>query len=179
MRNFLLNIGLGLIFTFSLSSCNNEGDVIDMQSGENVNICSNRISIDEARSDLESLLDDLDAIHSRGLSATSRRKIKVNTKYSGGHVWLAHGLLERRREIKHYSSSGDYISSSYETQWYPLCNWGWSGSRDGYYLSAAFDTNKGFIYPDGEPTSRASEPAEGASEYNYQFKLSAITGIRK
>jgi len=105
--------------------------------------------------------------------------IKIKTKYSGGHQWLAHGLLERRREIKHYNSNGNYVSSSYESQWYPLCNWGWGGNRDGYYLSAAFDTNNGCLFSEGEPTSRSGDLPEGTSDYNYQFKISAITGIRK
>jgi len=105
--------------------------------------------------------------------------IKVKTEYSGGHQWLAHGLIERRREIKHYDPNGCLVGSSYETQWYPLCNWGWGGNRDGYYLSAAFDTNKGCVFPDGEPSSRSGDSAEGSSAYNYQFNISAITGIRK
>lgn len=71
------------------------------------------------------------------------------------------------------------ISTSYESQWYPLCNWGWGGSRDGYYLSAAFDTTKGYSYSENETSSRSSDPVEGTSDYNYQFKLTAITGIRK
>lgn len=105
--------------------------------------------------------------------------IKIKTSYSGGHQWLAHGLLERRREIKQYNSNGSLISTSYESQWYPLCNWGWGGSRDGYYLSAAFDTTKGYSYSENETSSRSSDPVEGTSDYNYQFKLTAITGIRK
>lgn len=105
--------------------------------------------------------------------------IKVKTKYSGGHQWLAHGLLERKREIEHYTTAGTYVNSSYESQWYPLCNWGWSGHRDGYYLSAAFDTNSGYVFHESEVSSRSGDPSEGTSPYNYQYKISSITGIRK
>lgn len=105
--------------------------------------------------------------------------IKINTEYSGGHQWLAHGLLERRREVKHFKANGTYDYSSYESQWYPLCNWGWNGYRDGYYLSAAFDTTMGSEFPDGTAPSRADNPPEGSSDYFYQYKLSTITGIRK
>lgn len=105
--------------------------------------------------------------------------IKVKTKYSGGHQWLAHGLLERRREIKRYNISGNYISSTYESQWYPLCNWGWGGSRDGYYLSAAFDANNGCSFYESESSSRSGDFVDGTTDYNYQFKITAITGIRK
>lgn len=105
--------------------------------------------------------------------------IKIKNVYSGGHQWLAHGLLERRREIKHYNSNGGLISTSYETHWYPLCNWGWGGLNDGYYLSEAFDTTKGYCYSENATSSRSSNPVEGTADYNYQFKLTAITGIRK
>lgn len=105
--------------------------------------------------------------------------IKIKTKYSGGHQWLAHGLLERRREIKRYNSCDTYIGSYYESLWYPLCNWGWGGSRDGYYLSEAFDTNSGCVFHEEESTSRSGDLVDGMSDYNFQFKISAITGIRK
>lgn len=102
----------------------------------------------------------------------------IATKYSGGHRWLAHGLLVRTREIKHYNADGHYESSSYETQYYPLCNWGWGGEDDGYYLSGVFDTTRGSEYPDDTPSTRAEEEA-GTKEYYYQYKLNAVIDIRK
>lgn len=106
--------------------------------------------------------------------------ITVNVEYDGGHLWLAHGLLERRRKVSHYSASGSYTGSSYETQWYPLCNWGWNGLSDGYYLSGAFDSTKGGTFSDYEPSSRNDETViEEGTDGNYQYKLFAVTGIRK
>lgn len=98
--------------------------------------------------------------------------IKIKTSYHKGHQWLAHGLLERRREFKYYQN-GKYLYSAIYSEYYPLCNWGWDGNRDGYYLSEAFDTNPVPEYPGDMVSSRADQ------DYNYQYKITTITGIRK
>ncbi len=54
-----------------------------------------------------------------------------------------------------------------ETEWYPLCNWGWNGDDDGYYLSTVFDPSKGPSFP----TSTRS------SNLNCDMKI--LTNIRK
>lgn len=102
--------------------------------------------------------------------------IKVKTKYSGGHRWLCHGLLERRRTVKTYNSNGVLQSTTTESQWYPLCNWGWGGSQDGYYLSSAFNSNKGPAYSDA---TRSVEDENGSEDYNFQYKITALIGARK
>ena len=102
--------------------------------------------------------------------------ITVSTKYSGGHRWLCHGLLERRRTVKTYNSNGVLQSSTTESEWYPLCNWGWSGYHDGYYLSKAFNSNNAPSYP---TSTRSYELENGAEDYNYQYKITTVTGIRK
>lgn len=102
--------------------------------------------------------------------------IKIKTTYSGGHRWLCHGLLERRRTVKTYSSSGVLQNTTTESEWYPLCNWGWGGYQDGYYLSSAFNSNNGASYPDA---TRSTSSENGSEDYNYQFKITAVTGIRK
>lgn len=100
----------------------------------------------------------------------------INTKYEGGHAWLMHGLMERSRTVKVYSYSNQLISTKIETYYYPLCNWGWDGYRDGYYLSEVFDTTEGPAYgPDKAPEL----VAERAKDGDFQYKLQAIVGIRK
>ena len=101
--------------------------------------------------------------------------IKVQTSYEGGHAWLVHGLLERRRQVKTYSGN-NLLNTRYETYLYPLCNWGWEGYQDGYYLSNAFDSTSGPVY---DETTRADDNAENQQEGNFQFKITQITGIRK
>lgn len=94
--------------------------------------------------------------------------------YGGGHAWLIHGLLERTREVKIYNGMGQYKYSTYETLYYPNCNWGWDGDHDGYFLSGVFDVSKGPVltedlYP-GSPNNILD---------NYQYKVKVVSGIRK
>lgn len=103
--------------------------------------------------------------------------ITVCVTYEGGHRWLAHGLLERRRTVAHYSGNV-CLSRSYESQWYPLCNWGW-GWGGGYYFSGAFDAYNGLVYQESEPSSRDEETTVEGTDGNYQYKITAVTGIRK
>lgn len=83
-----------------------------------------------------------------------------------GHCWLIHGLLERTRATREYYNH-KLINTTYETEWYPLCNWGWNGDDDGYYLSAVFDPSEGPSFP----TSTRS------SNLNCDMKI--LTNIRK
>ena len=93
--------------------------------------------------------------------------------YEGGHRWLGHGLLERTREKRYRSTvSNGILYTETETEWYILCNWGWGGSGDGYYLSEVFNQAKGPNYDTG---TRANE---GSTNY-FQVNLTAVTGIRK
>lgn len=101
---------------------------------------------------------------------------KINTKYSGGHKWLCHGLLERRRTVKTYNSNGVLQNTTSESEWYPLCNWGWGGYQDGYYLSNAFDSKSGPSYP---TSTRNNNTENGSEDYNFQYKITTVTGIRK
>ena len=68
------------------------------------------------------------------------------------------------------------LSTSYESEWYILCNYGWNGEDNGYYLSKVFDANNGYVYPSN---TRATEDLGNGTKYNYQYKLRAITNIRK
>ena len=55
-----------------------------------------------------------------------------------------------------------------------MCNWGWDGYEDGYYLSKAFNTVEGPVYPD----TKIVDNTNGSEDYNYQYKIQAIVGIR-
>ncbi|MBD5228025.1 MAG: hypothetical protein HDS67_08360 [Bacteroidales bacterium] len=103
-------------------------------------------------------------------------RINENNTYKG-HEWLAHGLLERQRAVKAYAREGGYLYTKYEYQWYTLCNWGWDGSQDGYYLSGVFDTTSGPIY--GDDLNSPDPDVTGGPKRNYKYLLKAQTGIRK
>ena len=98
--------------------------------------------------------------------------IKFSYIYSGGHRWLVHGLLERRREVRRHNIKGEVIYKYFESVYYPQCNWGWTGTADGYYLSEVFDSTQGPIYED---TFRSEEGTSG----NYQYNITMVSGIRK
>ena len=59
--------------------------------------------------------------------------------------------------------------------WYPLCNWGWGGFHNGYYLSNAFDSNSEPEYP---TSTKNAETTNGTSG-NYQYNTTVVIGIRK
>lgn len=111
--------------------------------------------------------------------------ITVNTSFGGGHRWLVHGLMTRSRTVTEYKDPngvyptvrvlpppGSNIYRTYtETQGpYLLCNMGWGGYQDGYYMGGVFNANSGPIYP---------SPTRDNVERYYQHELTMITGIRK
>lgn len=97
----------------------------------------------------------------------------IASSYSGGHEWLIHGMLERRRNLYKYDRNGRLVSVQKCSTFYPQCNWGWNGVRDGYYFYGNFDTTNGPDYPESLNGSRSD------ADYNYRYKLTMITGIRK
>lgn len=111
--------------------------------------------------------------------------IKINTysTYSGGHRWLAHGLLKRVRKVSQYDRNNKLINEWDEVVWYPLCNFGWDGYGDGYYLSGAFDVNKQPAYKRNGPHMRSSSEKDSyeneGTPNNFQYKMTAVLGIRK
>ncbi len=70
---------------------------------------------------------------------------------------------------------GTLIDKGEESQWYVLCNWGWYGLADGYYLSNAFNVAEGAVFPENELGAN-SETVNGL---NFQYKVQMIKGIRK
>lgn len=91
-------------------------------------------------------------------------KKKTYKSYKEGHAWVIDGLITRRRLVE-VERRGRIIYSYYQYESLVNCNYGWNGMDDGYYNSAAFDTNKG-------PVTRSGESG------NYQFKLEMLTDIK-
>ena len=89
-----------------------------------------------------------------------------------GHIWLGHGLMELRVDVKEYNEF-DEIMASYSNivNYYILCNFGFdAGNANGYYLSGVFCANEGPAYP---------SPTRGVIADFYQYDLEAIVNIRK
>lgn len=98
---------------------------------------------------------------------------KVSPQELIAHCWLCHGLLQRRRTIYYLDEHGYLVKSESQTVYYPLCNWGWGGVQDGYYLTNVFDPRSGTQF--GEIGNTVSP---GGPDYNFQFQLEAIVDIR-
>lgn len=107
-----------------------------------------------------------------------------------GHAWLLHGLLSRTRKVYYYYH-GQLSGTSNQIAYYLLCNWGWGGNHDGYFLTNLFDVN---ITPINENTQSSRSEFEESDPNNvdntneeeilngtegyYQYDLKAVTGIR-
>lgn len=94
------------------------------------------------------------------------------SSYEGGHVWLAHGLLERTRKVYTYVD-GKCVKTDTESQWYPLYNWGKDGICDGFFLSGVFDKNNEYV-----PTDENENQTRG-NKSDYQYNVKLIKNIRK
>lgn len=97
--------------------------------------------------------------------------------YTNGHIWLAHGLLEARQEYLIVNEKNEIVDRFELSAWYPLCNFGWNGSADGYYLSGIFDTSDGPGYT--ERSINGTNSGAYGEDGNYQFNQKVITNIRK
>jgi len=133
--------------------------------------------------DTDEIIDEIRNGHAVLLSgyATKHRHtilgLQVQVTYHDGHCWLGHGALKRERTKKYYEpGTSRPIKTETETYYYILCNWGWNSLRDGYYLSKSFDTAVGPEYGD-DMTPNPDLEAPGS--YNFRYKFTTVTGIRK
>lgn len=91
-----------------------------------------------------------------------------------GHFWLLHGYMqiEWLEEKRINRPTGVQVLSSKHTfDDYVLCNWGWGGMYDGYYLSGVFDLASEDYIPDDQGI-----PMEGSD--NYSHVLRALIDIK-
>lgn len=105
------------------------------------------------------------------------RIVDTSVSYGGGHRWLAHGLLDRRRPVYHYEH-GSLVESYYEDYYYILCNFGWDGDSDGYYADWVFDTPAGPVY-DESIITRGTTTTTECDSLNFKYHITTVLGIRK
>lgn len=90
-----------------------------------------------------------------------------------GHQWLGHGIMERKTPLYMYDTmTGIILETLMITNTYILCNMGWDGGDDGYYLSEIFNTVIGPEYPDN---STNSTRVDGV----YINSIKVVKGIRR
>lgn len=85
-----------------------------------------------------------------------------------GHAWVIDGYADYKKTIKRYSGS-NLIETKVQHARLLHCNWGWGGSRDGYFASKAFDVNKPVTEDDGFvlPATRG----ENSKNYTWWFRI--------
>ena len=103
----------------------------------------------------------------------SGKRLDEQAKYQG-HCWLGHGLMKRTNIYKVFRRPLGWVNigTPLET-YYILCNWGWYGDADGYYLSNVFNVANGAVYPD--PIA----PSNFTTNRNYQYYMEVLINIRK
>lgn len=90
-----------------------------------------------------------------------------------GHQWLGHGIMEHKTPSYMYDTmTGIILETLMITNTYILCNMGWDGGDDGYYLSEIFNTVIGPEYPDN---STNSTRVDGV----YINSIKVVKGIRR
>ena len=99
--------------------------------------------------------------------------ISFGYRYTGGHAWVGHGLMERSYTVNAYNEFDELLYTSTTNYTYILCNFGWDGWQDGYYSTGIFNANEGPSYIPDE--TRSVEGEEG----NYQYNIETIINIRK
>ena len=92
-----------------------------------------------------------------------------------GHRWLGHGIMERKVDGTAYLDGSLEPIATYTRveETYILCNFGWGGYADGYYLSECFDTEEGPVYSFSANTTRAVD------DNNYSNTITVVKGIRR
>lgn len=99
-----------------------------------------------------------------------------------GHCWLIHGLMTRTQSVSNKTALGTIVPAYTKKYYYVMCNWGWNGYADGYYLSEYFDTDRGPKYGDASTSDyliSGPENKNDTDEGYFKKNLNIVTGIRK
>lgn len=91
-------------------------------------------------------------VYARGNSG-KKKSLFVRIKYTGGHAWIYDGCITATKNGKRQNLIH--------------CNWGWGGSRNGYYLSNVFKANVGPEINDFGTRSGQ----ENYYQYNLEYSL--------
>lgn len=94
------------------------------------------------------------------------------------HRWLGHGVLEQVSTFSYYHLSQGWITLPPTTCYHILCNFGWDGEHDGYYLSEVFDTMEGPVYS-FDLNENNSTRSNVVDTGNYSYNMDVVINIRR
>ena len=102
----------------------------------------------------------------------------VSVSYNGGHRWVADGLIEEK--VTHHGVGTPPQPDYYTYSSLLHCNFGLGGIHDGYYYSSQFNASINPPYTKSGVTSDVNREYSDTigNEWNFQYGLSIITGIR-
>ncbi len=103
-----------------------------------------------------------------GITYLTTYTTKTDTTYSSGHSWVMDGLL--RREMKTTIKSDGKITETTNILDYVHNNWGWKGSRNGFFSIGTFNSNRA---PNFMSNTKAGE------EHHFQYQVKVVPNIYK
>jgi hypothetical protein len=116
--------------------------------------------------------------------STQVKVLGVVVGYEGGHAWIIDGYLTTETKYNYIAERRSRTDGAIIDRWtgsdisrygFHHVNWGWGGSRDGFYAAYYFDA---LNYPDFSSNVPLYGGLEG-EPYNYEYKLEILPFIRK
>lgn len=99
--------------------------------------------------------------------SNEKEETRSDKKSKGGHAWVADGWMTRYADYIRRGSDGSQTVVGRKTQSLVHCNWGWSGSCDGYYVSDVFNLIAG-------PTVVGEGDDQDDRPRNYDFSMRTV-----
>ncbi len=95
-----------------------------------------------------------------------------------GHCWLGHKAMQEVLIKECKLMDGTYVSCSYVVSDYVLCNFGWNGVDDGYYLLGTYNTEADPIYDEDFTGLSFNDESVNTSAY-FQVDCGGVVGVRQ
>jgi len=108
-------------------------------------LCLISIAINGQTYDTRAITSESDTVlascHNLYTSATYGMRLESDAMGGNiGHAWIMDAYLIRTREVQRYQTTGEYMYTWYDRQYYLHCKWGLESSHNGFFLN-------GFFYP--------------------------------
>lgn len=170
LENFGYSDGGNMIYSSEVISPNPEQTVINELSNGYYCIISGSRYIYKESDDEQSKTENTDEHNNNDGIFHPIGDDNSNTKFEG-HCWLLHGLLKL---------TATNLKPESDVKYYFLCNFGWGGSSDGFYLANVFNIGEGPVFNTPTKGDTSHEKDELVPDpYNFSYIIEYVTGIRK
>lgn len=86
-----------------------------------------------------------------------------------GHAWVIDGYVRYENTVETYCAS-NLLKTEVKKKLLVHCNWGWGGSKDGYYASKVFNTGANPVAEDNE-IDFSETRGTNSNNYTWWFRL--------